>query len=198
MERLLQQCETLVSSLETTNATRLEDELKQLRVRLSTQTVQDADEEALQSLSQKIDAEVRAESVLEAAVAELNRLGYVAVDVMATVGPAEITSVYLEDPADPERLVLLQTSDKAHLLSGEVQRRELGGPAARERQADHAAQTRLCSALEKIEEALKSRWDLEVHSSTPPGVELRVNSKVRRTRKRLRTVSATRSRSLGM
>ena len=197
MIHLLDSCAKRVSNLETARAAQIEATLTEIRTQLSSGNVGVADEERLQNLSQCIDAEIRGQGILEAAVAELNRLGYKAVHVMESLGPPDITSVYLQDPGDEERLTLLQVSGQGGLLSGEIVRREKGAGSSRDRQADQSAQSRLCKALEAVETALGSRWELETRSNTPPGAAPRVDPSVPRTRKRLRSVSGARTRHLG-
>src|SRR5262249_18860185 len=53
------------------------------------------DEERLAELERQALRAIRGQTLVQAAVAELKRMGYAVVDVIERAGPAEVTSVYL-------------------------------------------------------------------------------------------------------
>lgn len=186
-----------VESLEAEAAGNLDRECQEIAASLGGSGSAPALEDRVEALERKVIQEVRQQGLVEAAVAALRQQGYETVQVMQTIGPPEISSVYLQDPRDEGRVALLQVAVERGTLAAEVVRREDSDGSKREKQLDHEAQTRLCKAIEAMESALATKWKCSVVKRAEAGAvvpKIRKDLPVRA--RRMRVATALKSRSV--
>jgi len=198
MQTRLAACAARLEHLASPRIDALNTEHEALQQRLDSPDLDEPDEDRLEALSRQVLQEQARLRLLNDAVVQLRAMGYVQVQVMQTLHPADVASAFLEDPRDPDRLALVQVSAQHGLMSAEIVRRSASDGSGPQRQADHGAQVRLCQALARAEAVLAERFGLQLHSEQPPGTpvqQARVALPARRDT--ARRAAAQRARHLG-
>jgi hypothetical protein len=131
--------------------------------------------------------------LLQATRAALRRQGYEYIDEMKTLGPSDILSIYLEDPKNPDRIVLLQVEEREGIMAAEIVRR----PESSENDVsiDREAQERLCKAMDAIEASLRPRFLCELQR-TPPGEKVRSSKSIPQHKSKRRVSQVRQERSI--
>ena len=191
-------CQRRMEAMEAEMSPALESEWQALSALAGSGQATDAIEDRTEAFDRQLAQHARQQGLLEAAVTALRQQGYETVQIMQTIGPPEIASVYLQDPRDEGRVALLQVAGERGVLAAETVRREKSNGSRQQKQLDQEAQARLCKAMEAVDQALSTKWKCTAAKQAAPGsVEPKSRQDLPARGRRIRVAASLRTKSIG-